>query len=283
MPTTTSSATSTTNATARPPLLAWRTVDLVTAVMVGVAFGVAYWGWAFAYNGISLALAAFAPLSGLIVGPWLLAGTVSGLIVRRPGAALLAELVAANVEYLIGNEWGASTMIAGFLQGLGIEIALALFAYRRFGWAVVALGGVLSAVLESAYEWHAYFTYWDWAYKLAYLACFALSAAVVAGIGGWLLVSDPAERRVLTELAASPDPNRRRTAITATFWLVRHGETTDALAIADRLVDDPEVLVRNSVAVALREVGRIDASQRDEFLAAHAHRVSAPVRRVALS
>jgi 3-methyladenine DNA glycosylase AlkD len=102
-------------------------------------------------------------------------------------------------------------------------------------------------------------------------------------IGGWLLVSDPAERQVLTELAASPDPNRRRTAITATFWLVRHGETTDALAIADRLVDDPEVLVRNSVAVALREVGRVDANQRDAFLARYATRVSAPVRRVALS
>jgi len=212
MPTTTSSATSTSNAIARPPLLAWRTVDLVTAVMVGVAFGVAYWGWAFAYNGISLALTAFAPLSGLIVGPWLLAGTVSGLIVRRPGAALLAELVAANVEYLIGNEWGASTMIAGFLQGLGIEIALALFAYRRFGWSVVALGGVLSAVLESVYEWHAYFTYWDWAYKLAYLGCFALSAAVVAGIGGWLLVRALAATGALDAFPAGREHHDRQLA-----------------------------------------------------------------------
>ena len=212
MPTTTSSATSTTYATARPPLLAWRTVDLVTAVMVGVAFGVAYWGWAFAYNGISLALVAFAPLSGLIVGPWLLAGVVGGLIVRRPGAAVLAEMVAANVEYLIGNEWGASTMIAGLLQGLGIEIALALFAYRRFGWAVVALGGVLSAVLESAYEWHAYYAYWDWTYKLAYLGFFALSAAVVAGIGGWLLVRALAATGALDAFPAGREHHARQPA-----------------------------------------------------------------------
>lgn len=102
-------------------------------------------------------------------------------------------------------------------------------------------------------------------------------------IGGWLLEADPAERRVLSELAASRDSLRRRTAITATFFLVRHGETADALAIADELVDDPEALVRNSVAVALREVGRIDPAQRDAFLAGNAHRVSAPVRRVALS
>jgi len=102
-------------------------------------------------------------------------------------------------------------------------------------------------------------------------------------IGGWLLAADLAERRVLTELAASPDPNRRRTAITATFWLVRHGQAGEALDIAARLVDDPEPLVRNSVAVALREVGRLDADRRDAFLAAHPTRVSATVRRVALS
>jgi 3-methyladenine DNA glycosylase AlkD len=102
-------------------------------------------------------------------------------------------------------------------------------------------------------------------------------------IGGWLLAADPAERRVLSELAASSDPNRRRTAITATFWLVRHDQASEALEIAARLVDDPEPLVRSSVAIALREVGRIDASRRDAFLVGHATRVSAPVRRVALS
>lgn len=100
-------------------------------------------------------------------------------------------------------------------------------------------------------------------------------------IGGWLLVAEPAERAVLRELAGSPDENRRRTAITATFWLIRHGELDDAIEIADRLVDDPEPLVRTAVGVALREVGRVDASRRDAFLAEHAERVSASVRRVA--
>jgi 3-methyladenine DNA glycosylase AlkD len=102
-------------------------------------------------------------------------------------------------------------------------------------------------------------------------------------IGGWLLEADPTERTVLTELAASPDPNRRRTAITATFWLIRHGQLDDALAIAERLVDDPEVLVRNSVGVALREVGRVDVERRDAFVAEHPERISRPVLRVALS
>ena len=212
MPTVTTPSVTSTDATARGPLLAWRTVDLVTAVMLGVAFGVAYWGWIFAYDSISLAFVAFAPLGGLLVGPWLLAGTVGGLIVRRPGAALLCELVAANVEFLIGNEWGAATMIAGLLQGLGIEVAFALFRYRRFGWPVVALGAALSAVFEGVYEWSAYFSYWDWTYKLLYLGFFVLSAVVVAGIGGWLLVRALAATGALDAFPAGREHRDRHPA-----------------------------------------------------------------------
>ncbi len=166
----------------------YRTIDLVTAAMLGVAFGVAYWGWAFAYNGISVAFAAYQPATGLLSGPWLLAGVVAGLVVRKPGAALLAELLAANVEYLIGNQWGASTMIAGLLQGVGVEIVLALFLYRRFGLVAAGLGGAVAATLESVYEWGAYFSSWGMASKLVYLGCFSLSGAVVAGAGGLYLV-----------------------------------------------------------------------------------------------
>jgi 3-methyladenine DNA glycosylase AlkD len=98
---------------------------------------------------------------------------------------------------------------------------------------------------------------------------------------GWYLLDKP--RDELHSLAVSADPWRRRTAITACFMLIRNGEVDDALQIAERLVDDPEVLVQNSVGVALREVGRVDAARRDAFLEAHSDRISAPVRRVALS
>ena len=33
------------------PLLGWRTVDLLTIAFLGVAFGVAYWGYGLLYNG----------------------------------------------------------------------------------------------------------------------------------------------------------------------------------------------------------------------------------------
>jgi len=187
----------------------YRTIDLVTAATLGVAFGVAYWGWFLAYNGLSAAFTAYQPATGLLAGPWLLAGVVAGLVVRKPGAALLAELIAANVEYLIGNQWGASTIVSGLLQGLGIEIVLALVLYRRFGVVVAAAGAVVAAGLESVYEWGVYFADWGLTYQLVYLACFAVSGALVAGVGGYLLVRALASTGALDAFAVGREHRER--------------------------------------------------------------------------
>ncbi len=166
----------------------WRTIDIATAAMLGVVFGVVYWGWSAAYTGLSTPFTnLLGPSIGLLGGPWLLAGVVSGLVVRRPGAALFAEVIAAAVEALIGNEWGWTTLVSGALQGVGVEIALVIFLFRYFGWPVAALGGAFAAGLEFCYEWHAYWEGTTIGFKIAYLGFFALSGAVVAGVGGWLL------------------------------------------------------------------------------------------------
>jgi energy-coupling factor transport system substrate-specific component len=167
---------------------AWRTIDLMTAALVGVVFGVVYWGWDAAYSPLTSVLgSALGPSIGLLGGPWLIAGVVSALVVRRPGAALFAELLAASVEALLGNAWGWSTLISGSLQGLGVELAVGIFVLRRFSWPVAAFAGAMAAVFEFGYEWHAYWAQNTVGFRLAYLGCFALSGAVVAGVGGWLL------------------------------------------------------------------------------------------------
>ncbi|HET6966627.1 MAG TPA: ECF transporter S component, partial [Ornithinibacter sp.] len=75
--------------TATRPLRGWRTVDIITIAFLGAALGVAFWGWGVFYNGPVTALKiGYAPLMGLFVGPWFLAGVIGGLVVRRPGAAL---------------------------------------------------------------------------------------------------------------------------------------------------------------------------------------------------
>ena len=77
-------------------------------------------------------------------------------------------------------------------------------------------------------------------------------------------------RDVLDELAASEDPWRRRSAITATFAFIRRGELDDTSRIAERLLDDEHELVRKAVGWALRNAGDHDPARLDAFLDAHA-------------
>lgn len=181
-------------------LFAYRTIDLITLTTLGVAFGVVFWGWGKLYDHVGTLLGlSYPPTAGLLGGPWLLAGVVGGIIIRKPGAALATELVAASVETLFpgGTQWGLSTLASGFWEGLGAELILAVFLYKRFGVVVAVLAGILAGAFESVYEWQSYYADWDLQYKLAHLGFFALSGAVIAGVGGWALTRALARAGVL--------------------------------------------------------------------------------------
>ena len=169
---------------------AWRAVDLVTLCIIGVAMGVAFWGWDNSlYQVLNVASKVFPPSGQLMLGVWLIPAVVGALIVRRPGAALLTEMVAAAVENLLGNQWGTGVLISGLLQGLGVELAVALFGWRRWKPSVAMLAGALTAVVAVvAYEWWTYVASYGWDWKLIYLAFGVVSGVVVAGLGGWALV-----------------------------------------------------------------------------------------------
>lgn len=172
------------------PLMRWRGVDLITAAMLAVAFGVMFWGFdTFVYPFLSLATAGFPPAGELMLGVWLIPAVVGALVIRRPGAALLTELVAANIELFLGSKWAAAVLLSGLLQGVGVELAVALFRHRRFGIVVATLGGVLAAALEIVlYEWQSYVAEYSSDWKAIYLGAGMVSGAVIAGVGGWLLV-----------------------------------------------------------------------------------------------
>jgi len=172
------------------PLMRWRGIDLITAAMLAVAFGVMFWGFnTVIYPVLSTAAAGFPPAGELMLGVWLFPAVVGGLVIRRPGAALFTEFVAANISMYLGSQWGAAVLLSGLLQGLGVEVALALFRHRRFGVLVAMLGGVLAATFEIVfYEWHSYVAEYSAAWKAIFLGAGMVSGAVIAGVGGWALV-----------------------------------------------------------------------------------------------
>lgn len=191
----------------------YRTIDLVTIATLAVAIGVTFWAWGKAYAGISvLAVFSYPPSVGLLAGPWLLAGVMGGLIIRRPGAALVTELAAAAVSGLVpgGTEWGMSVLVAGFWQGLGAELILAVFLYRRFSLPIAALAGAMAGAIESIYEWNAYYEgVFSGGDRLAHLGFFALSGAVIAGGGGWLLTRALARAGVLDSFGPGRELHER--------------------------------------------------------------------------
>lgn len=182
-----------------PPAAAlrWRTVDLITTVMIGVVFGVVFIGWGSLTSLATPAFLALAPLAGLLGGFWWLPAVVAAMVIRRPGAALLAELVAASVEPLLGGQWGLSTLASGAIQGLGVELGFLLFAYRRFTVVPAALGGALAGLLETPYEWAVYYVEWVPGWAALYGVTMAASGAIIAGIGGSALTRALARTGVL--------------------------------------------------------------------------------------
>ena len=85
---------------------------------------------------------------------------------------------------------------------------------------------------------------------------------------GEYLVDRP--RDVLDELAAAPEPMRRRTAILATYAFIRRDQLDDTYRITDVLREDPDDLVNKAVGWMLREAGKRDEARLLGYLDAHA-------------
>lgn len=177
----------------------WRVIDIVTAAVLGIACGLIFWVWnLIGYAGFT-ALDTLTPgFGGLVVGTWLLGGVLGGLIIRKPGAAVLVELIAAIVSAVLGNQWGITTLYSGIAQGLGAELIFAAFAYRRFTLPVAALAGAGAGIAAVVLE---LFTSANLArsleFNLIYLACVVVSGIVLAGILGHVVVRALARTGVL--------------------------------------------------------------------------------------
>lgn len=178
----------------------WRVVDIVVASVLAVAVGVIFWLWSAGYGFIAAFTAAFPPLGGLYGGGWLIAGVIGGLVIRKPGAALYCELVAAVVEALLGTHFGFTVLLSGLAQGLGAEVIFALVRYRRFTLPVAMLAGALSGLGMGLIDSLIANVEWALEWKLLYSVLGALSGAVIAGLLSWLAVRGLARTGALANL-----------------------------------------------------------------------------------
>lgn len=188
----------------------WRVVDIVVASIIGVAAGVVFWLWGQAWTPLSTALAFLPGLSGLLAGGWLFAGVLGGLVIRKPGAALYTEIVAAVVSMAVGTQWGPETFIWGVIEGLGAELGFAILLYanwRLLGALVSgALAGLSTAILDTNFSSIAAM---DVAARTVYFFSAIVSGIVLAGVVSWLLVRAIAATGALDRFAAGREARAR--------------------------------------------------------------------------
>jgi len=133
------------------PRAAWRTQDYVLLAVLAMVFGAIYWAWLQPY----LWVASIGAQVGqeALFGLWFISGLAGGYIIRRPGAALLAETLAAFAEILLGAPAGPILLITGFMQALGAELVFAATGYRSWGWRTMALAGLAAALVALPWNW----------------------------------------------------------------------------------------------------------------------------------
>lgn len=171
--------------------------DILVTIVISVVLGIVYKLWGPLY-------AIFKPFGThteqLVYGMWFIAATLAFLIIRKPGVAILAEVAAASIETFFGGEWGMSTLIYGFVQGLGAELIFALYRYRKATIPVVILASIGAAIasllIDNYYGYIEYLSAWN----LTLLISFRIIGSIlIAGIFAYL-ISGALEKTGVTHL-----------------------------------------------------------------------------------
>ena len=192
------------------PSMRWRVVDIVVASVLGVAGGLVFTLWNLVYSPLTAPIEAVLPgLQALVYAVWLFPAVLVGLIVRKPGAALYTETVAAVISALVGNAWGPLTIVSGLVQGLGAELIFLVFAYAVWRLPVALLAGAGAGLACGINDRILWYPGADVLFTTVYIASTTVSGVVIAGLGGWLIMRGLAATGALSRFAAGRDVAQR--------------------------------------------------------------------------
>jgi len=179
----------------------WELKDILMVAIAGVIFAVVYLGAVYAGAGLTailtpmgLGVLGYEPFYGI----WFMAAILITYVIQKPGVGLVAEMLAAFLEVLMGNFFGPAVFISGFLQGLGSEIGFAIFYYKRFDY-VSTISAAVGATITS-FIWTAFRNGYGSLAPQLVVAIFVIrliSAVLFGGIGCKLLGDALAKAGVL--------------------------------------------------------------------------------------
>ena len=168
-------------------LKSWKLKEVVLMSLFSVVFGIIYLLFLHAGN---IWAGFIGPIAyEWIFGIWFIVSIICMYIIRKPGAAVISETIAAAVEVLLGNAVGPRLILAGVIQGLGAEAAFAATGYKKFNIWVLMLAGVGASIFSFVYGYFmGGFTVFSTGYVLLMLGLRILSGALIAGVGGKAVV-----------------------------------------------------------------------------------------------
>jgi energy-coupling factor transport system substrate-specific component len=177
----------------RRALEGWKTLEVILAANLALVFGLLFLGWAFVWEFVKPLDTVIPGSRDLFYGFWFIASIVSAYIIRKPGAALAAETLAALAEFLAGGEWGLTILISGLIQGAMAELVFAAFGYKRFDLPVLALAGAAAGIGSMVVDYLFWYSTLSVGILSIMLIARLISGAVLAG---WLgkAIGDGLER-----------------------------------------------------------------------------------------
>lgn len=165
-----------------PVTRGWSLREILIVTVIGAVFAVLYIGWVQVWL---IAQAIFGPVTmDVVMGFWFIASIVAAAIIRKPGAAFAAEVLAAGVEILLGSPGGLLLILSGMIQGAGAEAVFAATRWRNYSLPVLMAAGAGASIFSFIYTWIR-FDYASLQPRLL-IAMFVLRLLSGALLGGWL-------------------------------------------------------------------------------------------------
>jgi energy-coupling factor transport system permease protein len=132
----------------------WHLRDLVLLAVLGTVFGFLYYALVAGWSGLQVLMGPLGDLAqNVLWGGWMVVAPLAIYIVRRPGAGVLAEVLAAFVEFaVLGSPFGPALLVTALVQGAGAEAVFAATRYRRYSWPVFVASGAVAGLAIFAYQ-----------------------------------------------------------------------------------------------------------------------------------
>ena len=187
----------------------WTLREILICAVLGAVFGVLYLAWVQVW--LILQAIFGAVTMDVVMGFWFVNSIIAAAIIRKPGVALVSNMLAAAVQIMLGSPAGLLLLLTGFVQGMGAEAVFAATRYRRWSLPVLMAAGVGAAVASFIYTWIR-FDYGSLAPGLL-IVMFVLrctSGALLGGLLGHVIVKALYRTGVLSGLRI--DRDRRASA-----------------------------------------------------------------------